>query len=53
MRTLEAGGDFDRFQVKGIAFYKRKSKEVTSKASSKNCMKQMLQINKEAQRSLR
>lgn len=30
MRMLGAGRDFNRFQVKGKAFYKRKSKEVNN-----------------------
>lgn len=50
VRTIGANRDFDRFQIKGIAFYKRKSQQVNSRASAKNCMKQMLQISREAQR---
>lgn len=37
-------------QVKEIAFYKKNSKEINSRASSKNCIKEMLQVSKEAQK---
>lgn len=45
---LGTGGGSERYQIRKITFYERKSEEVSSRASSKNWVKQMLQRSKQA-----